>query len=144
MAFPSRCGIPSECYGLVPSVPGVTLRAGMQLPLWGEEMSHGDNAYQPGAMPWVCHASDSRVPRERGISSDGGHVTDQPRCGIPSGRIHCGISVPRVSPWADMHGSVGAKKCPRGTTHPSTVTKTPILRIECEESSSAIPPRHLG
>ena len=162
-AFPSRCGIPSECYGLVPSVPGVTPRAGMQSRLWrhvrrtgvrcrsvtpragmqsrlwGEEMSqrdtayqrrvkpwipipgggggmstdirlpHRGNAYQPRATLWVCHAPNPRVLKERRISPNDGRVPDQPLCGVPSERIHLVVPVPRVSPWAGMHGSVGAE-----------------------------------
>ena len=86
--------------------------------------SQRDTAYQPRATPWVCRASDSRVLKERRISSNGGRVTDQPRYGVPSERIHCGISVPRVSPWAGMHDSVGAKKCPTSTP---TIESTNVM-----------------
>ena len=44
---------------------------------------------------------------------NGGRVPDNPLCGVPSERIHCDISVPRVSPWAGMRCPVGAKNCAR-------------------------------
>ena len=72
-------------------------------------LPHRGNAYQPRATLWVCHAPNPRVLKERRISSNDGRVPDQPLCGVPSERIHCDISVPRVSPWAGMHGSVGAE-----------------------------------
>jgi hypothetical protein len=75
----------------------------------GFPLSQRDTAYQPRATLWVCHAPDSRVLKERRISSNGGRVPDQSRCGVPSERIHCDIFVPRVAPWAGMRGSVGAK-----------------------------------
>lgn len=54
--------------GFVPSVTGVAPRAGMQSPLWGEDMSQRDTAYQPRATLWACHAPDPRVLKERCIS----------------------------------------------------------------------------
>ena len=71
-------------------------------------VSQRDTAYQPRATPWEPCPTHPRVLKERRISPKGGRVTDQPRCGVPSERIHCGFSDPRVPPWAGMPGSVGA------------------------------------
>ena len=72
-------------------------------------MSQRDTAYQPRATLWVGNAPDPRVLKERRISSNGGRVAGQPLCGVPSERAHLVVPVPRVSPWAGMHGSVGAE-----------------------------------
>ena len=72
-------------------------------------LPHRGNAYQPRATLWVCHAPNPRVLKERRISPNDGRVPDQPLCGVPSERIHLVVPVPRVSPWAGMHGSVGAE-----------------------------------
>jgi hypothetical protein len=74
----------------------------------GLSLSQRDTAYQPRATPWVCHDPNPRVLKERRISSNGGRVAEQPLCGVPSERIRFTIPIPRVSPWAGMHGSVGA------------------------------------
>ena len=75
----------------------------------GFPMSQRDPAYQPRATLWVGHAPDSRVLKERRISSKGGRVAGHPLGGVPSERTHLVVPVPRVSPWAGMHGSVGAE-----------------------------------
>ena len=74
----------------------------------GFPMSQRDPAYQPRATLWVCHAPDSRVLKERRISSNGGRVPGQPLCGVPSERAHLVVPVPGVTPRAGMHCSVGA------------------------------------
>jgi hypothetical protein len=66
------------------------------------------HAYQPRATLWVSACANPRVLKERRISPNGGCVTDQPLYGVPSERMGFAISVPRVSPWAGMHGPVGA------------------------------------
>lgn len=65
-------------------------------------------AYQPRATLWVSGCANPRVLKERRISSIGGGVPDQPRCGVPSERERFTIPEPRVSPWAGMRGPVGA------------------------------------
>ena len=75
----------------------------------GFRVSQRDTAYQPRATPWVCHAPNPRVLKERRISPNGGRVTDQPLCGVPSERMNGIPRIPRVAPWAGMHGSVAAK-----------------------------------
>ena len=72
-------------------------------------MPQRGKAYQPRATPWEPCPTYPRVLKERRISPNGGRVTDQPRCGVPSERTRFAIPEPRVSPWAGMHGSVGAK-----------------------------------
>ena len=71
-------------------------------------LPHRGNAYQPRATLWVCNAPDPRVLKERRISPNGGRMTDQSLCSVPSERDHFAISEPRVSPWAGMRGPVGA------------------------------------
>jgi len=72
----------------------------------GLSVSQRDIAYQPRATLWEPCPIHPRVLKERRISS---HRPPAPElCGVPSERIHCGISVPRVAPWAGMRGSVGA------------------------------------
>lgn len=71
-------------------------------------VSQRDDAYQPRATLWVGNAPDPRVLKERCISPIGGRVPDQHLFGVPSERMGFAISIPRVSPWAGMHGPVGA------------------------------------
>jgi len=106
-SFP-RCGVPSERITLARFIPGVAPRAGMHPPRWGDCLSQRDTAYHPRATLWVGHAPDPRVLKERRIFSDCEPAPNPTRCGVPSERIDCGISVPRVAPWAGMRGSVGA------------------------------------
>ena len=72
--------------------------------------------YQPRVKPWVSDADDPSVLKERSISSDGGCVPVQPRCGVPSERICFAIPIPRVAPWAGMHRPVGAVFYANGAT----------------------------
>ena len=72
-------------------------------------LPHRGNAYQPRATLWLIGSKHCRVLKERRISPNNGRVPDQPLCGVPSERIHLVVPVPRVSPWAGMHGSVGAE-----------------------------------
>ena len=81
------------------------MRADIRLPYRG-------NACQPRATLWVCHATNPRVLKERRIFPNAGRALNQPRCGVPSERPNLVSSVPRVSLWAGMLGSVGAE------THP--------------------------
>jgi len=74
----------------------------------GFPMSQRGIAYQPRATLWAWNAHEPRVLKERRISPNGGRVTEQPRCGVPSERNRFTISEPRVAPWAGMRGSVGA------------------------------------
>ena len=70
------------------------------------------NAYQPRVKPWVEVPHESRVLKERRISSDGRYAPEQPRCGVPSERMNCIPTIPGVSPRAGMRYSVGAWKFP--------------------------------
>ena len=98
---PDLCGVPSERMGFMPSVPGVSPRAGMHTPRWGDYLSQRDTAYQPRVQPWVFGVIHPRVLKERRMSS---HCPPAPDlCGVPSERMGFMPSVPGVSPRAGMH-----------------------------------------
>ena len=69
-------------------------------------MSQRNTAYQPRATLWVGHAPDSRVLKERRISSH--HPPAPELCGAPSERGNGWIPIPRALPWAGMRCPFGA------------------------------------
>ena len=111
-ARPTRCGVPSERMNGGPSVPGVTPRAGMHTPLWGDPMRQRryripakGNALER-VQPWEWDFGYGCVLKERRIDRAG--VGDAMICGVLSERGNDIPHLPRALPWAGMRGPVGA------------------------------------
>ena len=73
----------------------------------GFPLSQRDSVYQPGATPWGWYVRYGSVLKERRIPMVIPHGPGPSPRGVPSERIHRGISIPRVPAGARMQRPAG-------------------------------------